>query len=402
MDDDLLDEILQEADKIYVLCRRNKVKQVISVLNVRYSDVFHTNDTNNTFNNTFPFPAEEALYTYDKILEAENDWIQKASRHKYKYEKIYYEDLDLSQARDSVKLNVKNSFHPSKLISYLNKNDRFAYHRDHKYSQAAQDLIQAFETIDWSLDHNSDNYNQDTIENYLRQVKNTNHIMPMINQLEPVLEAKQSKDLSILDIGSNFGILETVLKQAGYTDVEAADMPKITNTVRYIRSNLQAPEPKRLNISPFSEINLSKTYDVITCFSCEAFWHHQDIIHINHTDNTFDSKFNFKDTDGNHHTWMVPWKKTEWSFFIHNIKQYLNPEGVAIISLTPLRRDLKIPGYGDTLKYLKQWQTSEYFRDLSDFPSDLYIVVENDYIFENDEARDNYYREMNQKKETVK
>lgn len=373
--DDLLEDILQEVDKIYVLCRRNKIKQVFSAMNVIKTGVFHTDDPKNEYTGVDEFPIHNALYDLEAIIECEQDWLRRVENHKYKTEQVFYEDLDLSGAKKSVKLNVKTTYTHSQFASYLLKHSMPAFYRDTEYTEIGKKLIESFQSINWKISNEDQKYNSEMIATYNRQTSNLNHIMPPINYLESILTSKHNKESKILDIGGYFGILEATLIQAGFKNVESTESLQDNPTLNYIRSHLGLSSPKYLEITPYVELSLEEQYDLITCFANPAFWH-RDVVHINYHTNCIDESNTIIDQNGDFNIWIVPWKRAEWAFFINDIKQYLNPGGTAVISMPPLRRDMKINSMYDTLNYLKKYQTSLYFKDYTDFPSDMYIIIE--------------------------
>tara|TARA_R110000868_G_scaffold115478_1_gene308322 strand:- start:2628 stop:3401 length:774 start_codon:yes stop_codon:yes gene_type:complete len=148
--------------------------------------------------------------------------------------------------------------------------------------------------------------------------------------------ASLPKTVKWLDIGTFFGILPFSLQQLGFTDVHCTD--SAINRVGYEEKFNKLWEhfniaPDELHVLPLKRFELKDKYDVITITKSNLFWKTDEVIHYD--GKKISNEWHVEGVDGLSHTYFSVYKKEEWEFFIENLKEFLNPGGVAIINPEP-------------------------------------------------------------------
>jgi hypothetical protein len=162
-----------------------------------------------------------------------------------------------------------------------------------------------------------------------------------------------SKDVSILDMGTQFGIIPHFLSSIGFTDVSSTNSSDEASTgikdlhLLWDKFNLS---PIDLHISPMQEFTLPKKYDVIVASSTNILFKTNEIFRFQNRilDKTYAS-------DNHDSMFFVPYDQRELEFFINNVKKFLNPGGVAVIQPYPFV--YQTSGYKKCLKLLSKYQT---------------------------------------------
>jgi hypothetical protein len=113
-------------------------------------------------------------------------------------------------------------------------------------------------------------------------------------------------------------------------------------------------QPRELEIRPNVRFDLGKTYDLITIMKSNVFWKTEEVIHYDGT--TVGIAWQNQGADNKYHTYFSVYNKEDWEFFVDNIKEFLNPGGIAIVNPDPWPYDV-IESYKSTADYLKQFQT---------------------------------------------
>jgi hypothetical protein len=163
-----------------------------------------------------------------------------------------------------------------------------------------------------------------------------------------------SKDVSILDMGTQFGIIPHFLSSIGFTDVSCTNSPKEASIgIKDLKNiwNIFNLSPIDLHIYPMQEFTLPKKYDVIVASSTNILFKTNEIVRFQNRilDKTFTS-----DESDYAGMFFVPYNKNELEFFINNVKKFLNPDGVAVIQPYPWAYHMD--GYKKHLKLLSKYQ----------------------------------------------
>jgi hypothetical protein len=166
----------------------------------------------------------------------------------------------------------------------------------------------------------------------------------------------KAKDVSILDMGTQFGIIPNFLSSIGFTDVSCTNSSNEASkgiVDLELLWNIFNLSPIDLHIEPMLEFELPKKYDVIFVSSTNMLFKTNDIFRFQ--DKILDKTYSSLDQDG---MFFVPYNEAELEFFINNIKNVLNPGGVAMIHPNPWVYNT--PGYEKHLELLSKHQSVDY------------------------------------------
>lgn len=145
------------------------------------------------------------------------------------------------------------------------------------------------------------------------------------------------KDIKILDMGTHFGITPKFLQSVGFTDVqctnsyyEAGDM---LEDLQYMWEEIGL-HPMDVHIYPQTKFKLDKKYDVILATMSNIFWQSNKIVNfsqgcVSQNSSTVDCN------TGANSTFFVPYSVEDMKFFIENVKEYLEPGGIAVLQPYP-------------------------------------------------------------------
>tara|TARA_R110002074_G_C12545088_1_gene666078 strand:+ start:3826 stop:4605 length:780 start_codon:yes stop_codon:yes gene_type:complete len=145
-----------------------------------------------------------------------------------------------------------------------------------------------------------------------------------------------SKDISILDIGTQFGFVPHFLKEYGFTDVDCTNSLReagSTNTDLETVWKEMGIEPYDLHINANEEFVLNKKYDLILITSTNALWNNSRLVQF--ANNEIKNHNYVVDKDGESHTFIVPFNIPELKYFIDNVKKYLTDDGIAVVQPMP-------------------------------------------------------------------
>ena len=166
-----------------------------------------------------------------------------------------------------------------------------------------------------------------------------------------------SKDISILDMGTQFGFIPHFLKEYGFTDVECTNSSIEASEHLYELETVwkeMEVEPYELHILPKQEFVLNKKYDLILATQTNMLWNSNRVIRYNNRKKDI-SHYNYVvDKEGESHVFFSPYNTEELSFFIENIKKYITPNGIAIIQPFPF--SYSMPAYKKEMNLLKEYQ----------------------------------------------
>lgn len=147
-----------------------------------------------------------------------------------------------------------------------------------------------------------------------------------------------SKDISILDMGTQFGFIPHFLKEYGFTDVECTNSSIEASEHLYELETVwkeMGVEPYELHILPKQEFVLNKKYDLILATQTNMLWNTNRVVKYNNRTKEI-SHYNYVvDKEGESHVFFSPYNTEELSFFIENIKKYITPNGIAVIQPFP-------------------------------------------------------------------
>jgi len=145
-----------------------------------------------------------------------------------------------------------------------------------------------------------------------------------------------TKDTSILDLGTQMGIIPHYLKEIGFTDVTATNSKEEAgNKIEELEQAWKSLnlEVQPLHIKPEEEFTLDKKYDIILGTHINIHWNMRRMLVI-HNSYIYQNYY-VMDKNNNFHTYFVPYNVSELKFFIENIKKYLTPTGKALINFHP-------------------------------------------------------------------
>ena len=145
------------------------------------------------------------------------------------------------------------------------------------------------------------------------------------------------KDTSILDLGTQMGVVPHYLKEIGFTDVSASNSKKeagdTLEDLEIVWSCMDL-NVQHLHIKPEEEFTLDKKYDIILGTHINIHWNMRKMLKIYNSKILTDNYY-VRDKHNNSHTYFVPYNTSELKFFIENIKKYLTPTGKALINFHP-------------------------------------------------------------------
>jgi hypothetical protein len=173
--------------------------------------------------------------------------------------------------------------------------------------------------------------------------------------LEKVGLINAPKDISILDIGTQLGIMPHFLTEYGFKNVECTNSSGEASEHLYELETVWKEmdiEPKELHIYPKQEFELDKKYDLILCTHTNVLWNSNKLVKFHNHRITHD--WYLTDADENSHAFFVPYNVDELKFFVSNIKKCLNEGGVAVIQPYPFVYHL--PAFTEELEFLEQYQ----------------------------------------------
>tara|TARA_R110000803_G_scaffold210840_1_gene284258 strand:- start:6917 stop:7663 length:747 start_codon:yes stop_codon:yes gene_type:complete len=195
--------------------------------------------------------------------------------------------------------------------------------------------------------------------------------------LEIAVDMNQlDKKAKILDIGTWFGVMPYVLKQYGFNNISVTECSKHSVSIPGLRDlwNDFDIDPFDLHILPKKRFELPDTYDLITMFRSNVFWKTQEVLHQTPGNTLKNDTWQILDQDGGLHTFFTVYNREEWELFIENIKEFLNPGGVAVIQPCPYVYD-KIESFKEELDFLAPYcHAGPIYDDGCDYRA-FYIVI---------------------------
>jgi len=342
--DVILNDMIGTANKVYLLNRRDKIAQALSATKATQTQRWH-----GTIDAPIIEDAGNIDYTIFRMccngIRNEDSWLD-SKFSQTNVEHIYYEDLNLSKS------------------NYTKNRVTMLYDIDlcKKYWEMSDKMIDT-----WFKEFIS-KYDWTTLQNirpangYFKMVtdpsvENLKYWDLHITALKAIDIDNMPRDLAWLDIGIWFGIMPFVLQENGFTNIETTDcaVHRVGNDEYFneLWSTFKLT-PSELEIRPKVRFNLGKTYDLITIMKSNVFWKTEEVIHYDGSDDIGIAWQNHG-SDGKYHTYFSVYNKEEWEFFVENIKEFLNPGGIAVVNPEPWVYD-KIASCAPARDYLKQFQ----------------------------------------------
>lgn len=145
-----------------------------------------------------------------------------------------------------------------------------------------------------------------------------------------------SKDISILDLGTQFGFLPWILQDYGFTNVHACNSMAEAGThdeLNEVWNFLNIKTPFELTVRPNISFTLPQKYDMIFIFKSNMFWLLNDVFCYRRGEIT--NNWQVTDSEGEANTFFSVYDKSKYEYFENNIKKFLNPEGIAVVQPDP-------------------------------------------------------------------
>lgn len=180
-----------------------------------------------------------------------------------------------------------------------------------------------------------------------------NHCMIMSNiglQYAP-------RDIKILDMGTHFGITPKFLESEGFTNISSTNSYKeagsMLSDLQYMWKTVDL-DPMDVHIRPQEKFRLDKKYDVILATMSNIFWQADNIISFAGTNVSQNSEI-IDATTGEPCTFFIPYALADIKFFIENLREYLEPGGIAVIQPYPFVYG-EFDSFAKENKYLHKYQ----------------------------------------------
>jgi hypothetical protein len=170
---------------------------------------------------------------------------------------------------------------------------------------------------------------------------------------------------AILDLGTQFGMFPHFLNSIGLTDVsytnsveeassDIGDLKLIWDKIG--TSNAEGTQmPIPLHIKTGKSFSLPKKYDLIICTTSNVLWQTETVLRFH--SRTLGFSYYVTDKNDESHTFFAPYDVDDLRFFIENIKEYLNDDGIALIQPYPF--PYHVGAFKEELELLKAYQSPE-------------------------------------------
>lgn len=361
---DILNEMLEVADRVVVLRRRDKLAQSLSLTKSTMTQIWHGTDIN----------ADAGEIDYNifakscKLVTANDEWLD-TQFNTEKIECMYYEDLDLSNSKYN-KNDISLDYNLERCQNIMEQNS-LSESSDAKFGDWFRKFIN---TTDFSsaYQHNTDGY--------LKSITTAGtdywdvHIAGL--EIATNMEEINKENTKILDIGTWYGIMPYVIQEYGFKKVSTTECAAHSVSIAGLRELWDdfGLDPFELHILPKKRFELPDTYDVITMFRSNVFWKTQEVLHHTPGNTVANDIWQVQDQDGTNHTFFTVYNRDEWEFFIENIKEFLNPGGVAVIQPSPYVYD-KIESFKEELDFLEPYCVEGPIYDAASDHRAFYIVI---------------------------
>lgn len=250
-------------------------------------------------------------------------------KKEFEHEKFYWA-TDIIDITPEEEKEIVNNLFEADLQFY---NDYKLRKENNNHNWISDELINYFNTLRETLPDIEDCGNQmiehsEVFKDSLNPEAWTDHM----HILKSIEIQNKPKDISILDMGTQYGIIPHFLSSIGFTDVSCSNStPEASVGIQdlHLAWNTFNLSVIDLHIKPKIEFTLPKKYDLILATQTNILFNTDEIFSFNENGNLN----NHNRTDNV--MFFVPYKKDELKFFISNVKKFLNPGGVAVFQPYP-------------------------------------------------------------------
>ena len=208
---------------------------------------------------------------------------------------------------------------------------------------------------------------------YLKDcLESTTYWEPHCQMFDTINLHEFNKDSKILDIGIWFGVMTWALKQYGFTNIECTDARS------HCKWDIFTQLWNKFEINPFEfEVcqnklfELPHKYDLILITKTNIFWKTDEI--ISYTNGNVGNTFQIEGADNNIWTFFSVWEHNAYVYFIDNIKDYLEPNGIAIIQPEPFIYNKWPDKYFKELNLFSKYQ-KQYYNKIDQPLTDYFVV----------------------------
>tara|TARA_R110000868_G_scaffold405703_1_gene685409 strand:+ start:144 stop:1610 length:1467 start_codon:yes stop_codon:yes gene_type:complete len=359
---DILNEMLEVADRVVVLRRRDKLAQSLSMTKSTMTQIWHGTDIN-----TDAGKIDYTIFAKScKSVTENEEWLD-TQFNTEKIEWMYYEDLDLSNSKYN-KNDISLDYDLERCQNIMNTvintlND-------------PKDFKSWFKNFINTTDFTTAYQNNDS--EYLKSITKpgTDYWDVHIDGLEIAADMNLlNGNAKILDIGTWFGVMPYVLQQYRFKNVSTTECAShsVGQRLQDLWTDFNV-DPFELHILPKKRFELPDTYDLITMFRSNVFWKTQEVLHHTPGNTVANDIWQVQDQDGVNHTFFTVYNREEWEFFIENIKEFLNPGGVAVLQPSPYVYD-KIESFKEELDFLAPYCHPGPMYDAASDHRAFYIVI---------------------------
>ncbi len=359
---DIIAEMTTIADRIFVLDRRDKLAQVISMTKSTMTQMWHGK---NLSGDAGDIDYTIFANTY-KILLEQSPWLDNNFTTP-KTEYIYYEDLDLSRSKYN-KNNILINYDLERCQNIMNTTIN-TINQPKDFKSWFKNFIN---TTDFTTAY------QNNSSGYLKDITTpgTDYWDVHIDGLELAADMNLlDGNAKILDIGIWFGVMPYVLQKYRFKNVSTTECAQhsVGQGLQDLWTDFNV-DPFELHILPKKRFELPDTYDLITMFRSNVFWKTQEVLHHTPGNTVANDTWQIQDQDGVNHTFFTVYNREEWEFFIDNIKEFLNPGGVAVLQPSPYVYD-KIESFKEELDFLAPYCHPGPIYDAASDHRAFYIVI---------------------------
>jgi GDP-L-fucose synthase len=169
-----------------------------------------------------------------------------------------------------------------------------------------------------------------------------------------------SKDISILDLGTQFGFMPHFLKSIGFTNVSSTNSYKEASTglpdLKLCWDSLLEVPPIDLHIKPQKHFILPKKYDVILCSQSNILWKSDKVLKYNSKNLLTREAFSYNIDSESYDVFFTPYDVDDIEYLMQNLRQYLNVGGKAVVQPFPF--PYYLDHFEKELRLIKRYQLS--------------------------------------------
>ncbi|MBC8395817.1 MAG: hypothetical protein H8E16_01805 [Flavobacteriales bacterium] len=291
----------------------------------------------------------------------------------------FYNKTDIIDIASEQEKEIVNNLFEADLQFY---NDDKLRKKNSRHNWISDELVNHFDTLRETLP-DIENCGNQMIEHgeYFKKSLNPEAWSDQMHILKSIEIQNKPKDISILDMGTQYGIIPHFLSSIGFTDVSCSNStPEASLGIQDLRVawntfNLSVID---LHIKSKVEFTLPKKYDIIISTRTNILFKTDEIFAFSQQRNL--NKNNRTDNS----MFFTPYNKDELKFFISNIKKFLNPDGIAVFQPYPFVYHTQLAGgvspypyptpeeellYEEELKLLSRYQT-KYHAPISEYSTD--------------------------------